>query len=136
MCAVSDNDVRLNDLIGRVARWQLSHSTKPSYGPQSDTANVAATRPVEEIDVNRVPFLVDLEAREREAELQNQMAQEARDRIEELRELEREARRAAVRWRFAPRTEGGLAVARENLDLLGQRAICGLSHVQCPFLSG
>jgi GTP-binding protein len=34
------------------------------------------------------------EAREREAELQNQMAQEARDRIEELRELQREARRA------------------------------------------
>jgi GTP-binding protein len=34
------------------------------------------------------------EAREREAELQNQMAQEARDRIEELREIEREARRA------------------------------------------
>jgi GTP-binding protein len=34
------------------------------------------------------------EAREREMELQNQMAQEARDRIEELREIEREARRA------------------------------------------
>lgn len=27
--------------------------------------------------------------------------------------FEREARRAAVRWRFAPRTESGLAVARE-----------------------
>ncbi len=34
------------------------------------------------------------EAREREEQLQNQMAQEARDRIEELREIEREARRA------------------------------------------
>jgi GTPase len=34
------------------------------------------------------------EARERELELQNQMAQEARDRIEELREMHRAARRA------------------------------------------
>lgn len=32
--------------------------------------------------------------------------------------FEREARRAAVRWRFAPRTEGGLAVAREAVKTL------------------
>ncbi|HEX5844305.1 MAG TPA: energy transducer TonB [Pseudomonas sp.] len=47
-------------------------------------------------------------------------------RVENLRVLdatprnvfEREARRAAVRWRFAPRTEGGLAVAREAVKTL------------------
>lgn len=32
--------------------------------------------------------------------------------------FEREARRAAARWRFAPRTEGGLAVAREAVKTL------------------
>jgi protein TonB len=32
--------------------------------------------------------------------------------------FEREARRAAVRWRFAPRTESGLAVAREAVKTL------------------
>lgn len=32
--------------------------------------------------------------------------------------FEREARGAAVRWRFAPRTEGGLAVAREAVKTL------------------
>jgi periplasmic protein TonB len=32
--------------------------------------------------------------------------------------FEREARRAAVRWRFAPRPEGGLAVAREAVKTL------------------
>ena len=32
--------------------------------------------------------------------------------------FEREARRAAVRWRFAPRTENGLAVAREAVKTL------------------
>ena len=32
--------------------------------------------------------------------------------------FEREARRAAVRWRFAPRTEGGLAVPREAVKTL------------------
>lgn len=32
--------------------------------------------------------------------------------------FEREARRAAVRWRFAPRTEGGLAVTREAVKTL------------------
>lgn len=32
--------------------------------------------------------------------------------------FEREARRSAVRWRFAPRTEGGLAVAREAVKTL------------------
>lgn len=32
--------------------------------------------------------------------------------------FEREARRAALRWRFAPRTEGGLAVAREAVKTL------------------
>nr|WP_298140499.1 energy transducer TonB [uncultured Pseudomonas sp.] len=32
--------------------------------------------------------------------------------------FERAARRAAVRWRFAPRTEGGLAVAREAVKTL------------------
>lgn len=32
--------------------------------------------------------------------------------------FEREARRAAVRWRFAPRTEGGLAVSREAVKTL------------------
>ena len=32
--------------------------------------------------------------------------------------FERDARRAAVRWRFAPRTEGGLAVAREAVKTL------------------
>lgn len=32
--------------------------------------------------------------------------------------FEREARRAAVRWRFAPRTEGGMAVAREAVKTL------------------
>lgn len=32
--------------------------------------------------------------------------------------FEREARRAAMRWRFAPRTESGLAVAREAVKTL------------------
>ncbi|MAB97196.1 MAG: energy transducer TonB [Pseudomonadaceae bacterium] len=32
--------------------------------------------------------------------------------------FEREARRAAVRWRFAPRTESGLAVSREAVKTL------------------
>lgn len=32
--------------------------------------------------------------------------------------FEREARRAALRWRFAPRTEGGLAVPREAVKTL------------------
>ena len=32
--------------------------------------------------------------------------------------FEREARRAAARWRFAPRTEGGLAVDREAVKTL------------------
>lgn len=32
--------------------------------------------------------------------------------------FEREARRAAVRWRFTPRTEGGLAVSREAVKTL------------------
>lgn len=32
--------------------------------------------------------------------------------------FDREARRAAVRWRFAPRTENGLAVAREAVKTL------------------
>jgi periplasmic protein TonB len=32
--------------------------------------------------------------------------------------FEREARRAASRWRFAPRTEGGLAVDREAVKTL------------------
>jgi protein TonB len=32
--------------------------------------------------------------------------------------FERDARRAAARWRFAPRTEGGLAVAREAVKTL------------------
>jgi protein TonB len=32
--------------------------------------------------------------------------------------FERDARRAAVRWRFAPRTESGLAVAREAVKTL------------------